>query len=463
MRERRPSTSLGGRLSGRRRRVAVVVASVALAASAGVGGATATTKPAGNDGPPRVLTSPGGTLSDVRSGQARPAAVAVPQAAHTGSGWTTHPLMASVQGWKSGTTPQLTRTTPTGYTPARLRASLHLTGTGKGQTVAVVNAFDNPYAAQDLTTYSKQFGLPVPCTKQVKSGCFTFTVAKPYGVAGADPGWALESSLDVQTVHALAPEANIVLVEARDNAFTSMFQALDYATGLGAGVISNSWGADGEFDGETGADRHCALASALCVFSAGDNGNPGGYPSYNPYVLSVGGTTLGLTQDGEVDFEVAWCCSTGATGGGVSAYEPRPAYQDGVNPDEHRGIPDVSFNADPYTGVPVYDTAGVNGQNGWFQLGGTSAGAPAWAGIVAAADQLRAKAKRPPLTGANFQAQKLIYSMPHTAFRDITRGAGNLIQCTGEVRTCRAKSGYDTVTGWGSPGSGIDVALAAAR
>lgn len=443
-----------------RRRVAVVVAVAALVASAGAGGATATA-PTGNDGPRHVLTSPGEALPGAGNGQARPAAVAVPQAAHTGAGWTEHPLMAKVRGWKS-TTPQLTSAEPSGYTPARLRASLHLTGTGKGQTVAVVDAFHNPYAEQDLATYSKRFGLPGPCGGQVKPGCFTFSTALPYGTAGTDPGWALESNLDVQMVHAMAPEAGIVLVEARDNSLISMLQAVDYAAGLRASVISNSYGG-AEFAGETDADRHCALASALCVFSSGDQGNPGGHPAFSPYALAVGGTTLGLTPDGKVDYEAAWCCSTGAGGGGISAYEPRPAYQDKVNSHPHRAIPDVSFDADPYTGVPVYDTVGQNGQNGWFQLGGTSAGAPAWAGIVAAADQLRVKAKRPVLSGAGFQAQKLIYGMPHDAFRDITRGVNNRTQCTSEVQTCRAGPGYDSVTGWGSPQSGIDTALAAAR
>ncbi|MGH3373907.1 MAG: S53 family peptidase [Actinoallomurus sp.] len=450
---------------GRPRRLAVAVTVAALLASGGIGGATAATQAknasGSSPGPIRVLTP-----DTAPSGQARPEAVAVPQAVHTGAGWVQHPLMAKVQGWKSATSPQLTTTTPTGYTPEQLRSYLHLTGTGKGQTVAVVDAFDNPYAAADLATYSKKFGLPEPCGKSSKPGCFTFSSVHPFGVLGADPGWALESDLDVQMVHAIAPDASIVLVEAYDNSFLHMTQAIDYAAGLHAGVISNSYGGS-EYSGETSADGHCALASALCVFSTGDTGNPGEYPAYDPHVLAVGGTTFSLASSGDVDFETAWCCSNNGgavgTGGGLSAFEPRPAYQDSVNSFQHRAIPDVSFDADPATGVPVYDTFGLSGQNGWFQVGGTSAGAPAWAGIVAAADQLRAKAKQPPLAGAGFQAQKLIYGMPHDVFRDITTGVNNALECDTPIETCQAKPGYDPVTGWGGPKAGIDAALAAAR
>lgn len=459
----------------RRTAVTVTAATIALVASAGIAGATAATLSGGSDGSsdaPAVVTSPGGVVSgagpDTATGQGHPAAIAVPQADHTGAGYAEHPLMVKVHGWESQSDPQLTRTAPTGYTPAQLRSYLQLSGTGKGQTVAVVDAFHNPYATQDLATFSRQFGLPLPCTQGGKSGCFSFSSVQPFGVSATDPGWALESDLDVQMVHAIAPEASIVLVEARDSSLLSLSQAIDYAAGLkGVRVISNSYGLN-EFDGETALDTHCALASALCVFSAGDGGNPGLYPAYDPHVLAVGGTTLALTPSSGVDLEVGWCCNQAATGGGVSAFEPRPAYQDQVSSFGHRGIPDVSFDADPLTGVPVYDTAGLvrsdgSLQNGWFQVGGTSVGAPAWAGIVAAADQLRAKAKQPVLAGASFQAQRLIYGMPHPAFRDITIGVDNRLRCTTPVETCRAQPGYDFVTGWGSPGPGIDTTLAAAR
>jgi subtilase family serine protease len=374
-----------------------------------------------------------------------------------------------------GSVPGLATASPPGYGAQQLRAYLRLHGTGAGQTVAIVDAYDNPYATRDIRIYSKQFGLPLPCpaTGSVP-GCFRFSVVHPYGFAGADPGWALESDLDVQMVHAIAPQASIVLVEAYDNSTTSLFQAIGYAAALKPSpeVISNSWGA-AEFGAETTADGRCDLAGTLCVAAAGDGGNPGLYPAYDPYVLSVGGTTMALSPSGRVQSEAAWCCGAGvgdnnATGGGVSQYEPRPAYQDAVNPYQGRGIPDVSFDADPYTGVAVHDTFGVNGQNGWFEVGGTSVGTPAWAGIVAAADQLRAQLGRPPLAGAGFEAQELIYRMRHArVLADITQGINNLYQCNATLGTpvtaCQAHRGYDLVTGWGSPRPGIDAALALGR
>jgi hypothetical protein len=434
--------------------------------------------------PPRTAVSPGGTTL--------PGALAVAQS-QPGAGQMSHPLVVKLRGWTNANsacvsaaraiadtqsapanpgkcaTPDLAATLPDGYTPATLRAYLRLGGTGAGQRVAIVDAFDNPYAAHDLATFSKEFGLPLPCGttgKRGKQGCFTFASVHPFGIGGVDAGWALESDLDAQMVHAIAPKASITLVEAYDASTLSLFQAIGYAAALRPlpSVISNSWG-EPEFAGETAGKLPCALAKTLCVFSAGDAGNPGQYPAYDPHVLSVGGTTLGLTASGKVRLEASWCCeiSSGAGGGGVSQYEPRPSYQDGINPYQGRGIPDVSFDADPYTGVPVYDTFGLDGQAGWFTVGGTSVGAPAWAGIVAAVDQLRATAGRPPLAGAGFQAQRLIYSRAgrHAAgFGDITTGVDNLIECASPVQACRASPGYDEVTGWGSPRPGIDETLA---
>jgi subtilase family serine protease len=364
-------------------------------------------------------------------------------------------------------TPQLTTTAAQGYSPALLRAYLHLRGTGEGQQVAIVDAFDNPYAARDLTIFSRRFGLPLPCGTSAGRGCFRFSVARPFGFAGVDAGWALESDLDVQMVHAIAPRATITLVEAHDNSFVSMLEAVGYAGALrpAPAAISGSWGG-GEFGQETTGDWRCALARTVCVFSTGDLGNPGEWPAYDPFVLAVGGTHLELTTTGQVAEEAGWCCDPfpgHATGGGVSAFEPRPSYQQRADPYRHRGIPDVSFDADPATGVPVYDTFGLDGQNGWFQLGGTSVGVPAWAGILAAADQLRAAAGKAPLAGARFAVQRLLYGMSHRAgFGDITQGADNVFQCTSPVAVCQAHAGYDLVTGWGSPRPGIDTSLASA-
>jgi subtilase family serine protease len=216
----------------------------------------------------------------------------------------------------------------------------------------------------------------------------------------------------------------------------------------GAAVISNSWGFGGELAGESAYDHFCQLSAGVCTFSTGDLGNPGGYPAYNPAVIAVGGTSLDLTAAGAVGPETGWFHS----GGGLSAFEPRPAYQDKVNTFTARGIPEVSFDADPQTGVAVYDSA----SGGWVELGGTSTGAPAWAAILAVADQLRAAHGKRPLTAAGYEAQRALYQLCSGLY-DVTTGSNG-----GCGAVCTAGPGYDFVTGLGSPRAGIDTALAAA-
>lgn len=378
-----------------------------------------------------------------------PQVIAVPQhAGPPGVRTVRHPLMVEVRGHDAKGHPLLAAGAPGGYTATQLRASVGLKGTGKGQTVAIVNAFDNPYAEDDLNTYSAQMGLPAICARKNQKNCFQFQRVHPDGIGGYDPGWAMESSLDVQMVHAMAPQASIVLVEAYDNSTDAMFLAVDHAAALHPAAISNSWSTNSEDAGETAYDQHCALTDGVCLYASGDTGNPGGYPAYNPHVLSVGGTALSLNRAGTILGETAWS----GGGGGVSTVEPRPAYQDGVSKNTGRGIPDVSFDADPHTGVAVYFT----GENGWVKVGGTSAGTPAWAGILAAADQLRATAGKPVLTAAGDQAQRAVYGLK-TGLADITEGTNG--DC-GVV--CTAGPGYDFVTGLGSPRHGVDTALAAA-
>jgi subtilase family serine protease len=387
-----------------------------------------------------------------------PAAVAVPQRpGPPGVLVAQHPLMEKVRGYTPDGRPVYVTGAPGGYTAGELRAYLRLRGTGAGQTVAIVDAYDNPYAAGDLNTYSAQFGLPRTCPAgqaaqagQRAAKFFSFRRLHPFGIGGIDVGWALEESLDIEMVHALAPLASIDLVEAKNDETTSMFKALGYAAGLHAVVISNSYGFGKEFTGETGYDHYCQLTTAVCVYATGDSGHPGGYPAYNPSVIAAGGTTLTLTSSGTVTAETAWS----GGGGGVSKYEPRPPYQSAtINPYPNRGIPDVSFDANPDTGVAVYST--VNG--GWYEVGGTSVAAPAWSGILADADQLRAAAGTGPLTAAGYQAQRALYGLAE-GLGDITKGSNG-----GCGKVCQAGPGYDFVTGLGSPRPGIDTALAAAQ
>jgi subtilase family serine protease len=256
--------------------------------------------------------------------------------------------------------------------------------------------------------------------------------------------------MDVEWIHAVAPQAAVVLVEAADGTFASLFHAVGAAAKLRPDTISMSWGIPEEFTDETYYDQSCQLAESVCVVASGDYGHPGSYPAYNPSVLAVGGTTLQLAG-GAVTGETAWSGS----GGGRSYVEPVPAYQRGVV-SGGRGIPDVSYDADPATGVAVLDSFPYAGQTGWFQVGGTSLGAPTWAAIVASTDQLRAAAGKPRLTSAGDAAQRAVYtSAGHLG--DIVSGPSNGFCPT----NCSAGAGYDFVTGLGSPRAGLDAILAA--
>ena len=304
-------------------------------------------------------------------------------------------------------------------------------GDGTGQTIAIVDAYDDPNIAGDLQTFDSQFGIPAPpsFTKIVQSGTVT------------DAGWSGEIALDVEWAHAIAPKASIILVEARSSSYTDLLAAVDTAASQpGVSAVSMSWGG-GEFSSESSYDYHFTTPSGhsnvTFVASSGDNGAPPSWPAASPKVLAVGGTSLTLTSAGDYGSETGWSGS----GGGVSRYESKPTYQGYVATlsSKKRSNPDVAYNADPNTGVYVYDS--VNG--GWFQVGGTSAGAPQWAALVAVADQGRALAGKAPLDGAT-QTLYATYKMAQTAptdFHDITSGNNGYA----------AKVGYDGVTGIGSP------------
>jgi subtilase family serine protease len=375
----------------------------------------------------------------------------------TGRGFAQHPLYLKVLGRDSHGAAIFARSSkPASALGAGVVSQyLNLSNKGAGQTIAIVDAYDHPNIESDLNHFSSDQNLPTICSSgqdpsSVDDNCFNFSKIYAQGSQPkTDPGWALEIALDVEWAHAVAPKANIVLVEAASNSYTNLFEAIHVAARVsGVVVISNSWGG-GEFSSETNYDIYCK--EVLCVFSSGDSGNPGGYPAYNPYVIAVGGTTLNLASDGTPTSEVAWSGS----GGGVSLYEDRPLYQGDVNPNGTRGMPDVSYDADPNTGFLVYDSVRYHGYSGWFQVGGTSAGAPQWAAIIAAADQSRGAGG--PLSPVDFAASIAIYGLGGSSsyLYDITSGSNG--NC-GSI--CQAVPGYDFVTGLGSPRSGIDLALA---
>ncbi len=224
---------------------------------------------------------------------------------------------------------------------------------GSGQTVAIVDAFNDPNIQNDLNTFDTQFGLPT-CT--TSNGCFT--IATPQGAPRTDRGWALEISLDVEWAHAIAPGAKILLVEAVTNSFANLFGAVDYASAH-ANQVSMSWGGS-EFSSEASNDFHFQVSGVTFFASSGDSGHGLIYPSASPLVVSVGGTTLNIDRFGNLVSETAWSGS----GGGISKYESEPAYQSNYpipNTGGLRGNPDVSYDADPNSGVAVFDSLGDQG------------------------------------------------------------------------------------------------------
>jgi hypothetical protein len=335
---------------------------------------------------------------------------------------------------------------PVGYTPGEIRraygfdrrkfAGGAVRGDGSGQTIAIVDAFDDPNIEADLATFDRTFGLPeAHFTKVDQYGGTAFPVA--------NTEWAGEIALDVEWAHALAPGANILLVEAADSSYPNMMKAVDFARRqAGVSVVSMSWGGP-EFASETVLDNAFFTTPAghqgvTFVASTGDDGARSQYPASSPNVVAVGGTSLYTDGRGGYGSEVGWSGS----GGGVSRYERRPAYQGGVSPGRaYRSAPDVAFDADPYTGVAICDSFGLgDAYNPWVQIGGTSFSAPAWASLIAVLNQGRAVAGQGSMDGAS-ETLPALYAAPSRDFHDVVDGSNGY----------SASAGYDLVTGLGSP------------
>jgi subtilase family serine protease len=325
---------------------------------------------------------------------------------------------------------------PSGYTPAQVKHAYgfdQITNNGSGQTIAIVDAFHNPNIQSDLAYFDNQFGLDDPPS---------FKVNMPQGQPQINAGWALEISLDIEWAHALAPQANIILEEAANNSYSNLLGAVDDAVSNGAVVVSMSWGGS-EFSGETGSDSHFNASGVTFVASSGDS--PGTeYPAVAPGVVAVGGTTLNSARSGTYQGESVW----GSSGGGYSSQEGIPGYQNTYGSTNQSGntvlstqdksnarsSPDVAYDADPSTGVAVYDTVRYQGRAGWFQVGGTSAGAPQWAALVALADQSRSA----KLSSAD--TLQALYAL-----------AANSSTYASDFHDVGAVAGYDVQTGLGTP------------
>jgi subtilase family serine protease len=282
-------------------------------------------------------------------------------------------------------------------------------GNGSGETIAIVDAFHDPTLVSDLHTFDQAFGLADPALSQIN-------------LAGGrvDSGWDQEEALDVEWTHAIAPGANIVVVEARSANTKDLMTAVNVARNLpGVVAVSMSWGG-GELSSQLPSDSRFTTPAGhtgITFFAAsGDEGSIGGaeWPASSTRVVAVGGTTLLTSAAGNYLGETVWA----GTSGGLSRFESEPAYQHNVQGTGRRSTPDVAFLADPATGVAVYATDPTTGFGSWFQVGGTSVGAPAWAAILAIVDQGRAIEGKPSLDGAT-QTLPALYSVASNDFHKV--------------------------------------------
>jgi subtilase family protein len=355
------------------------------------------------------------------------------------------------------------------YGPAALQEAYHLRGpamtppAGGTDTVAVVDAYNDPRAAADLAVYRAAYGLPA-CS--LGTGCLTVTAARGGRRPKSDPGgaWELEESLDLDMVSAICPYCKILLVQARSDALASLAAAERYAV-RHASVVSDSWGSGAEFRGEAAFDADFRRPGVAVVAAAGDDGYGTQFPAASPYVTAVGGTRLAGATATRAGRQTAWS----GTGAGCSRRQPQPAWQ-AIEPGVARGCRgrvqnDVAAVADPDPGVAVYDSVRYRSGSGtavpgWIAMGGTSAATP----IIAAAYALADISTGRPGTGLVPGTWPASYPYRHPAdFTDVTAGSSSVTEggsggpgrrgrCAGRRRyLCQAGRGYDGPTGLGAP------------
>jgi hypothetical protein len=342
-------------------------------------------------------------------------------------------------------TPDQSGPPSTALTPADLQSAYKLPSAtaGGGQTVALVDAGNDPDAASNLATFRSYWGLPA-CT--TANGCFRKVNEEGHqGNYPPDLGWGDEISLDLDTVSSACPKCNILLVEANSTSVADLGTSVDEAVKLGATAVSNSYGLADQ-PGETGWDHYYNHPGVAVTASAGDDGYGVNYPSASPYVTAAGGTTL--TKDSSVARgwdETVWGNGTeGAqgdgTGSGCSGYEPQPDFQADIPQLDavcsNRATTDVSADANPASGLAIYDT---DGEGGWLQVGGTSLASP----LIAASYALAGK----PVSGTYPNSYPYHDPNQSSDLFDITSGSngncGNVL--------CNAGKGWDGPTGLGTP------------
>jgi Right handed beta helix region len=362
---------------------------------------------------------------------------------------------------------------PVGFIPSQIRHAYgfdsigfgSLAGTGAGQTIAIIDWFDDPafvsstnanFNNSDLHKFDVALGIPDPpsFTKLDENGGTNYPAP--------NVSTATEIALDVEWAHALAPSANIVLVEANSGVLYDIYtnnpsqyygpddlgKAINTAKSLpGVTVVSMSFGAS-EGASDLGANVLFTTPNGhqpiTFLASTGDSGAPGGYPAFSTNVVAVGGTALNLTGGGDYSSETGWPGS----GGGISQFQPKPSYQGTENKSStNRTIPDVAFDGSNLSRVAVYDSFTNGAASPWYDYGvfGTSVSCPCFAAIVAIANQGRAYFGQTSLSGTGDTLPRFYgYSpgvIPSLEFHDIASGNNGFA----------AASGYDLVTGWGTP------------
>lgn len=352
------------------------------------------------------------------------------------------------------------------YGPAQMRAAYRvqplldvgLDGTGK--TIVIIDAFQNPTMASDLASFDATFGLPAPPS---------FKTIAPFGLTPFNPtdpfqvGWSAEIAIDVEWAHAIAPGANITLVLSRSDADADIIATERYVVEHRSGdVVSMSWGeAEACMAPSLQATEHSlftkATAQGMTLFAASGDYGAGQFscdgnsfvksvavPASDPTVTGVGGTDLKADlSTGAYKNEAVWNepVYPNASGGGFSSLYARPDFQNAAVTGSARGVPDVAYSASSAHGVIVAWGSSGQGINFWV-FGGTSTGAPQWAGICAIADQKAGRAL------GNINATLYgINQNDGVTFHDVLTGKNDL----GSIAGYRAASGWDAATGLGSP------------
>lgn len=347
---------------------------------------------------------------------------------------------------------------------------LHANGlNGNGQTIAIVDAYDDATIENDLNVFSSRYNLPA-CTSA--SGCFT--KLNQYGQLSPLPesfpagdDWSAEISLDVQSTHTIIPSAQIILIEANSNNNDDLYAAINTIVNKQlANVISNSYGGAEAADSPLEYILMQAAAQGISVnFSSGDNGDNVGtqtstpsvdYPSSSSWATAVGGTKVQLNPNGSYKYETGWAWpweDVGSTGGLSQYYTAQSWQQQAISTvnatgyglvGNRRAVPDISLDGDPFSGFPVYDTADGTA---WRQIGGTSLACPLYSSLIVIANQARAARQMPTVGLTTPYLYKMSYSQ-HQGLAPITNIVAPKYT---QSSVLGANPGWNDITGLGSP------------